>query len=67
MAIAFGVMGTKKLNFSEFSHRYDGEWQNDKRHGKGIVVYKRRDGTPQEKYEVHFLLVISSCHPLFSG
>lgn len=38
-------------------NRYDGEWQNDKRHGKGLVVYKRRDGTPQEKYEVQWIYI----------
>lgn len=31
--------------------RYEGEWQNDKRHGKGKMTYAGDDGTMKEQYE----------------
>jgi hypothetical protein len=31
--------------------RFDGEWQNDKRHGKGMMTYVAEDGQTKEKYE----------------
>ena len=31
--------------------RYEGEWRDDKRHGKGVVTYAGPNGTVQEKYE----------------
>lgn len=30
---------------------YEGEWANDKRHGKGVMVYTAEDGSTKEKYE----------------
>lgn len=31
--------------------KYDGEWKDDKRHGKGIVTYAAEDGSVAEKYD----------------
>jgi hypothetical protein len=32
--------------------KYEGEWKDDKRHGKGTVTYRGQDGSIVEKYEV---------------
>jgi len=31
--------------------KYDGEWKDDRRHGKGSVIYRGADGAVVEKYE----------------
>jgi hypothetical protein len=31
--------------------KYDGEWRNDERHGKGAMIYCSKDSDVQEKYE----------------
>jgi hypothetical protein len=31
--------------------QYEGEWKDDKRHGKGTVTYRGQDGSIVEKYE----------------
>ena len=31
--------------------KFEGEWQNDKRHGKGIMLYVDEQGATKEKYE----------------
>jgi hypothetical protein len=31
--------------------KFDGEWRNDERHGKGAMVYCNGDSGVQEKYE----------------
>ena len=31
--------------------KYEGEWKDDKRHGKGTVMYRGEDGSIAEKYE----------------
>lgn len=33
------------------SPQYEGEWKDDKRHGKGTVTYRGQDGSIVEKYE----------------
>lgn len=32
--------------------KYEGEWKDDKRHGKGTITYRGADGEVLEKYEV---------------
>ena len=32
-------------------HRYDGEWRNDERHGRGVMIYHCDDDNTFEKYE----------------
>lgn len=31
--------------------KYEGDWANDKRHGKGIMLYLSDEGNTKEKYE----------------
>jgi hypothetical protein len=31
--------------------KYEGEWKEDKRHGKGVVTYAGQNGTISEKYD----------------
>ena len=31
--------------------KYEGQWKDDKRHGKGTVTYRGQDGNVVEKYE----------------
>jgi len=31
--------------------RYEGDWKDDKRHGRGIVTYAAPDGGVAERYE----------------
>ena len=32
-------------------HRYDGEWRNDERHGRGVMIYHCDEDNTFEKYE----------------
>lgn len=41
--------------------KYEGEWKDDKRHGKGTVTYRDQDGNVVEKYEVR--LLVRRCQP----
>jgi hypothetical protein len=31
--------------------KFEGEWRNDERHGKGAMIYCNKDSDCQEKYE----------------
>lgn len=31
--------------------RFEGEWRNDERHGRGSMIYSSKDSDIQEKYE----------------
>lgn len=40
--------------------KYEGEWKDDKRHGRGTVTYRGQDGSVVEKFEVSSLFL---CQP----
>ena len=39
------------LSSASDGDKYDGEWRNDERHGKGAMIYCSKDSDVQEKYE----------------
>ena len=49
-------MHGKGTYFYSNGDKYEGEWREDKRHGKGMVTYSGPDGAISEKYEGNILV-----------